>query len=148
MSVVSKHAVAGRIDVQLATCGLRLTPQRQHVYEVLLGKRDHPTAEEVFMRAKVGMPEISMATVYNCLDALVQCGLAKQVNVDRSATRFCPNMKEHGHFHCDECDGIYDVEPVSGSVESGYVVPDGFRVTHAEVSLRGVCGSCSERKTD
>ena len=100
------------------------------------------------MRAKVGMPEISMATVYNCLDALVQCGLAKQVNVDRSATRFCPNMKEHGHFHCDKCDGIFDVEPLSGSVQAGYVVPKGFQVTHAEVSLRGVCGSCNERKTD
>ena len=37
-------------------------------------KRDHPTAEEVFIRAKRGMPEISMATVYNCLDALVRSG--------------------------------------------------------------------------
>ena len=39
--------------------GLRITPQRQHVYKVLLEKKDHPTAEEVFIRAKKGMPEIS-----------------------------------------------------------------------------------------
>ena len=39
------------------------------------------------------MPEISMATVYNCLDALVKCGLVRQVNLDRGATRFLP---EHG----------------------------------------------------
>ena len=37
-------------------------------------KRDHPTAEEVFMRAKHDLPEISLATVYNCLTALVKCG--------------------------------------------------------------------------
>ena len=51
-----------------------------------------------------------MATVYNCLDALVQCGLVRHVNLDRSATRYCPNMKEHCHFYCDECGGIYDVD--------------------------------------
>ena len=60
---------------QLGATGLRLTPQRQQVYDVLLQKRDHPTAEEVFIRAKKAMPEISHATVYNCLDALVKSGL-------------------------------------------------------------------------
>src|SRR5687768_7183727 len=88
----------GRINEQLASSGLRFTPQRQQVYDVLLQKRDHPTAEEVFLRAKHRLPDISMATVYNCLDALVKCGLVKQVNVDRGATRFCPNMHEHCHF--------------------------------------------------
>ncbi len=60
---------------RLNTSGFRFTPQRQHVYDVLLQRRDHPTAEEVFIRAKRTMPDISMATVYNCLDALVKCGL-------------------------------------------------------------------------
>ena len=77
-----------RINERLATSGLRLTPQREHVYNVLLGERDHPTAEQVFLRAKKDMPDISMATVYNCLDALVTSGLVKQVNLDRGATRF------------------------------------------------------------
>ena len=79
-------------------------------YDVLLQKRDHPTVEEVFIRAKQGMPDISMATVYNCLDALVKCGLVRHVNLDRAATRYCPNMKEHCHFYCDECGGIFDVD--------------------------------------
>ena len=73
---------------RLGKGGLRTTPQRQHVYKVLVEKKDHPTAEEVFIRSKDGMPEISMATVYNCLDALVSCGLVRQVNQDREATRF------------------------------------------------------------
>jgi Fe2+ or Zn2+ uptake regulation protein len=136
------------IDERLATCGLRLTPQRQHVYAVLLERRDHPTAEEVFLRAKGGLPEISMATVYNCLDALVQCGLAKQVNMDRGATRFCPNMREHSHFHCEACGVIVDVEPVRGRPASGWSVPRGYRVTHADVSLHGLCRDCNETKRE
>src|SRR5215831_21225078 len=95
---------------QLGATGLRLTPQRQQVYDVLLQKRDHPTAEEVFIRAKKAMPEISHATVYNCLDALVKSGLARQVNVERGATRFCPNMAEHCHFYCDSCESVFDID--------------------------------------
>ena len=79
---------------QLGATGLRLTPQRQQVYDVLLQKRDHPTAEEVFIRAKKAMPEISHATVYNCLDALVKSGLARQVQlsaVRRGSARTCTN---------------------------------------------------------
>ena len=131
------------VSARLAMRGLRLTPQRQHVYEVLVGVRDHPTAEEVFLRAKQGMPEISMATVYNCLDALVQCGLAKQVNVERSASRFCPNMSDHDHFYCERCGGIYDIENGAGAVGRGIELPRGFEVTQVDVSLRGICGSCN-----
>ena len=74
---MKKLADAGEpgLHQRLERSGLRITPQREHVYNVLLGKKDHPTAEEVFIRSKKGMPEISMATVYNCLDALVSCGL-------------------------------------------------------------------------
>src|SRR5580692_2100846 len=95
---------------RLTTNGFRFTPQRRCVYDVLLHKRDHPTADEVFIRAKRAMPEISHATVYNCLDALVKCGLVRLVQIDRGATRFCPNMHEHCHFYCDACDRVYDVD--------------------------------------
>ena len=48
-----------------------MTKQRKVVYDVLLDEpRDHPTASEVFMRAKHQMPSISLATVYNCLETL------------------------------------------------------------------------------
>jgi Fe2+ or Zn2+ uptake regulation protein len=140
----SEHAsIDRRLNERLATGGFRFTPQRQHVYDVLMQKRDHPTVEEVFIRAKQTMPDISMATVYNCLDALVQCGLIRHVNLDRAATRFCPNMKEHCHFYCDECGGIYDVDfPTTGN-RAGLKVPEGFKVKQFEVSIRGVCRDCA-----
>jgi Fur family transcriptional regulator, peroxide stress response regulator len=124
---------------RLATSGLRFTPQREHVYHVVLEKRDHPTAEEVFMRAKEAMSDISIATVYNCLDALVKCGLVRQVTVERGATRFCPNMEEHGHFICQECGGIYDIE-LGG--REGFKLPRGFRLKQVDVAFRGFCPGC------
>ena len=125
--------------------GHRLTPQRREVYNVLLEDRDHPTATEVFIRAKKRIPAISLATVYNCLETLVECGLAKQVNVEREATRYCPNLSEHGHFVCDSCGIVSDI-PVAkgGSLTQFLKVPSGFIINHSEITLRGTCPACKK----
>lgn len=137
----SQHQDEQHLTEQLGATGLRLTPQRQQVYDVLLQKRDHPTAEEVFIRAKKAMPEISHATVYNCLDALVKSGLARQVTVDRGATRFCPNMHEHGHFHCDVCGAVVDVNLPAQSLE----LPRGYKPRMYEVAIHGLCADCAKK---
>jgi Fur family peroxide stress response transcriptional regulator len=137
---------ADDIRQRLTGNGLRLTAQRRQVYAVLLERRDHPTAEEVFLRAKQTMPDISFATVYNCLDTLVQCGLARQVNVDASARRFCPNMREHGHFYCEGCDQIYDIEAEDMMAGGGLTLPRGFQMTRVEWCVRGYCAGCAQTK--
>ncbi len=125
--------------------GHRHTPQRREVYDVLLDERDHPTATEVFLRAKKRMPSISLATVYNCLETLVSCGLARQVNVEREATRYCANLQEHGHFICEQCGKVQDVPIAAGKrLERVWDLPRGLTVTHSEITLRGTCGNCSK----
>ena len=145
MHPVEKKTMNGDLSARLTTGGLRFTPQREHVYNVLLQKRDHPTAEEVFIRSKKTMPDISMATVYNCLDALVKCGLARQVTLDRGATRFCPNMHEHCHFYCDACDTVFDVD-MPDKTQPGVVLPHGFKAEHYEIAIHGTCPNCAKRK--
>jgi Fe2+ or Zn2+ uptake regulation protein len=126
--------------------GLRFTPQRRRVFDVLLEERDHPTATEVFQRAKVGMPSISLATVYNCLETLVDCGLVRQVHIDREPTRYCANLHEHGHFICSDCGSVTDVELRSHASpnpeRSWWKLPPGYTVTSVEVTLRGHCPHC------
>jgi Fur family peroxide stress response transcriptional regulator len=141
MSTVAYTSVDAQLTERLAHIGFRFTPQRQHVYNVLLEKRDHPTADEVYLRSKHGMSDISLATVYNCLDALVKCGLVRQVNLDRAASRYCPNMRDHFHFFCETCGGIYDIDHAPGA-PAACPVPRGFRVHHMDVTLRGLCPAC------
>jgi len=121
--------------------GLRLTPQRRQVYEVLMQKRDHPTATEVFIRVQKRMPSISLATVYNCLETMVGSGLVKAVHVDREPTRFCANLREHDHFHCTECGHISDIK-FSQTQDKGWKLPAGFLVTQHDLTLRGLCAGC------
>ena len=133
------------ITERLAERGFRLTPQREHVYSVLMQERDHPTAEQLFLRAKNGMPEISMATVYNCLDALVKCRLVREVNLDRVAMRYCPNMREHFHFYCDTCGEVFDID----FTQTGQLkIPKGFQATGYEISVHGSCPACMAKKKE
>ena len=131
--------------------GLRLTPQRRHIYEVLMAKRDHPTATELFLRTQQRMPSISLATVYNCLETMVGNGLVKAVHVDREPTRFCANLQEHGHFHCTECGHVTDIgfslhkdsSHSDTTWSQGWELPPGYLVTQQDVTLRGLCADCS-----
>ena len=143
MPRVPSKSRLGRLSERLLTNGFRSTAQREHVYGTLLARRDHPTAEEIFIRAKRTMPDISMATVYNCLDALVRCGLVRQVRLERGASRYCPNMHEHCHYFCERCGAVFDVA-LTGS---GPAVPrpKGFKVDHYEIAVHGICSDCSPK---
>ncbi len=121
----------------------RLTKQRREVYEVLKEQLDHPTATEVFIRAKTRVPGISLATVYNCLETLTHSGLVKQVNLDRGPSRYCPNLKEHGHFHCESCGSVADVD-LCEAPEAALSLPRGSVVHRLEISLRGLCPKCAK----
>jgi len=127
---------------RLTDSGLRSTPQREVVYQVILAKRDHPTAEEVFDRVKAQMPTISLATVYNCLDALVQCGLIKQVNFVREPTRYCPNLHQHAHFHDATTGEIHDVDiPTDVMTRLRSLLPPGYTAVSIDLSFRGSVSS-------
>jgi Fur family peroxide stress response transcriptional regulator len=143
----AKLKVDEDLDERLARAGFRLTPQRRHVYQVLLQQGTHPTAEEVFMRAKSGMPEISLATVYNCLEALVASKLVRLVNLERAATRYCHNMHDHAHFYCDACGCVYDVEWPAEAPAPAWPVPRGFQPDQVDVSIRGRCAKCAASPT-
>ncbi|HET7536644.1 MAG TPA: transcriptional repressor [Candidatus Didemnitutus sp.] len=123
---------------RLTDSGLRPTPQREVVYKAILEKRDHPNADEIFARAKSQMPTISLATVYNCLETLVQCGLVRQVNLERGATRYCPNLHEHAHFHDNGTGKVHDIDvPDELLAQLRAILPEGFDASSIELTFRG-----------
>ncbi|BCX47594.1 fur family transcriptional regulator [Haloferula helveola] len=125
-------------DMPSEIAGLRMTKQRWEVYRLLMEQRDHPTANEVFIRIKDRLPNISLATVYNCLEALTQHGIVRQVNFDRDASRFCPNLAEHGHFHDKPTGSIHDVTFKPGvNLADVLDLPPGTVITDIEITLRG-----------
>ena len=126
------------LSQRLAHSGLRSTPQREVVYNVLLGKRDHPTADEVYARVRTELPGISLATVYNCLETLVQCDLVRAVNFERSPTRYCPNLRPHAHFHDEQTGRTHDIDLPANLLQTLHgILPSGFDAKSVEVIFRG-----------
>lgn len=123
---------------KLASSGLRSTPQREVVFSVLLNKRDHPTADEVYARVRHEMPTISLATVYNCLETLVGCQLVRAVNFERGPTRYCPNLQPHAHFHDEDTGETYDVDlPPELLTRVKKVLPPAYDASSVEIIFRG-----------
>ena len=133
------------LDDALERSGQRSTKQREHIFALLLEKRDHPTADEVYARARAGMPSISLATVYNCLETLTETSLIRQVNFEREPTRYCPNLTQHAHFYCRESGEIIDIdlsEEVIATLMSA--LPKGFSAKHIDIAYDGCCGNCHD----
>ena len=147
MSLPQQLPSPAPLAVLPARKGRRQTEQRRAVFDALMAKADHPTAVEVFMRVKGRLPSISLATVYNCLDTLVECGVVRMVHRDREPSRFCANLKDHAHFFCTHCGSVTDL-PLRKPFDAGSLwdLPEGVSVLQQDTTFRGLCGACSASK--
>lgn len=118
--------------------GVRMTRQRRAVIEVLLQSYDHPTAAQIYERAKEKHPGISLATVYNCIESLAAERLINQLHFDNGPCRFCPNVEPHVHVLDDATHQVIDVHMKEGlTPEDVFDLPQGVRIKSMEAYLRG-----------
>lgn len=88
--------------------GLKITPQRVAVLEAIMELRNHPSAEKICEYIRHKHPNISTATVYKVLDALVECQLVKKVKTDEDMMRYDAILEKHHHLYCSESERIED----------------------------------------
>lgn len=81
------------------THGLRCTRQRDILYAALRATKAHPTAEELFQAVRDQDPGLSLATVYNTLDAFTKCGLVRRIaTASAGAARYDAELTPHVHL--------------------------------------------------
>jgi Fe2+ or Zn2+ uptake regulation protein len=97
------------VRAALERAGWRCTRQRQAVLCCLRAVATHPTAEQVFAAVRQEIPNISLATVYKALEALVDAGLAARVPDGAGPTRYDGRSEHHYHFRCLETGCVLDV---------------------------------------
>ncbi|MCC5947329.1 MAG: transcriptional repressor [Nitriliruptoraceae bacterium] len=127
--------------VRLRNRGWRLTAQRRVIVETMTGDHVHLAADEVFERARAVLPEVSLATVYNTLNELVDMGELLEITHVDGRRRFDPNTAHrHQHLVCVDCGRMLDVV----GDEPG--LPDeqrhGFELLDVEVTFRARCPDC------
>jgi len=132
---------------QLKDRGLKITPQRNAIIEVLVELRDlHPGARLVYEKAKKKKKSLSLSTAYATLNELSCNGIIKMLQFDRMENRYDGNLEEHINLICERCEKISDYK-VPFAVSRGDVVKEtGFSVTDTRLEFYGLCRECRESK--
>lgn len=133
-----------RLRDALESSGQRFTDQRAAVFRYLADTDVHPTADEVFLAVRQGLPGISLATVYKSLETLVGCGLAVKLTYGDHSARYDGRTDPHHHARCVSCGRVMDLlgEIPPQEIEGLRSDELGFTVTGYRLELSGYCGSC------
>ena len=125
--------------------GLKVTRQRQAIYEMLAQSTAHPTADEVYAAVQHSMPHVSLGTVYKILDLFHLHGLVRKVPTDGLAARYDARLDSHHHLVCEQCGQIQDVVlPPMPPSHTAVPAESGFLAEGYELLIRGVCADCRE----
>src|SRR5699024_212410 len=91
--------------------GLRCTQQRAAVYAALAGSMDHPTADELHRQVSGELAGVSLATVYNTLEAFCRAGLVQKLPGagDNGSARYDAVRENHLHLRCRKSGAVADV---------------------------------------
>lgn len=120
---------------------LFLTPQRRAILEFLADNGEHPTAARVFEAVTREHPVTSRATVYNTLSLFQELGVLQEVNLPGKEARFDPNDEPHHHFHCAQCDTLFDIPAEQVQVAASEL--GDMQVQRSSVMFEGTCASCA-----
>jgi len=126
---------------RLRARGLRWTPQRRALVDVLSRTDGHITGSELVERCRVVDPATIPSTVYRTLDVLEDLGYVRHHHgVDGREEFHVLPSEDHGHFHCQVCGTSWEISPEEGA---GTTI---FCATAPE--LAGVSGRYYERQRE
>ncbi|MBO4858012.1 MAG: transcriptional repressor [Treponema sp.] len=132
----------------LAEAGIRPSIQRIAVYSWLCEHPIHPDVETVYDALNPIYPTLSKTTVYNTLKLFEEKKIVQSIKIEDDKLRFDAEMKDHLHFKCIKCNGIFDV--FAGTEVSqlfnniSTMVPKGFSISKIQTNLWGICQNCAD----
>lgn len=138
------------LTTTLKQAGLRLTPQRIAICNVLAETTQHPTASAIYEKIKPEYPSLSLATVYNTLEILVAHG---KVNILGDAgdgkVHFDPDIKPHINLACIQCHQIIDISSTHVSrMDEEITQSSGYNLLGSRLIYYGICPACQSRVID
>lgn len=127
--------------------GLRITPQRLAIIDVLVEKGHlHPGARFIYKEAKKKSRTLSLSTTYATINEFSRYGIIKTLQFDRVENRCEGNLDEHINLICERCGKIVDYKaPISLNLR-GVAKKTGFIITNSRLEYYGYCRDCSKDK--
>ena len=134
---------------ELHARGLRWTPQRRLILEVLGDTTGHVTGSEILERCRARDPETTASTVYRTLDVLEELDYVHHSHGanGREEYHVLPTT-EHGHLMCDGCGASWEIEPAEArTLVAGLEQSRSFTVNLAHLTITGRCAGCADTGT-
>lgn len=125
--------------------GLKVTPQRIAVYNMLLHSHEHPNAETIYRTLEETNPTMSLATVYKTLDNFKHLGLVQELNVGEASSRYDATVTCHPHTVCTCCGKVEDLYlPELTNLHAAVADKMDFEVECEQLILYGKCSACQK----
>lgn len=127
--------------------GLKLTPQRMLIVDIIHEARGHLTAEEVISSVQARMPGVNKSTVYRTLELLEEAGCVYKSELD---DEFIYHHEEEGHHHhlvCRRCGKTINCSenlfrPVQKLLKDKY----SFHADFKHLVMSGLCEDCKNQQ--
>ncbi len=147
MTEPSQHpseTLVERARAHLRASGMRWTPQRRLLVEVLLSTHGHVTGSELVERCRAIDPDTTPSTVYRSLDALEGLGLVRHSHGHDGVEEYHVLPESvHGHLRCEACGGTWDIsEAEAQALTQALAGARGFAVNLSHLTVVGRCAQC------
>jgi Fur family ferric uptake transcriptional regulator len=139
------------IPDRLRARGLRWTPQRRILVEVLSRTDGHVTGAELVERCRAVDPQTIPSTVYRTLDVLEEIGVVSHSHGADGREEFhVLPVSEHGHLYCRRCGGQWELDSRDPGVVAALAAfrdGRGFEIDVSHLTLIGRCAACRAADT-
>jgi len=132
--------------ITLREKGLKLTPQRRLILDIIHDSGDHLTAEAILNYVQARLPGVNKSTVYRTLELLEEFGCVFKSEL---GDRFIYHHAEEGHHHhlvCRSCGKSIDCdENIFSDVKSALAAKYDFRADLKHMVMSGLCSDCRKK---
>ena len=129
---------------------LKATNQRVALLKLLDATNEHFDAEEIYLELLKNQKNVSRATVYRSLDALVEQNLVTRLDFGEGRMRFERSKGEdehHDHLICEECGKVIEFfNPEMEAQQLSVCKEHDFMPSVHTMHIFGICSECKKNK--
>lgn len=126
---------------------LRKTPERYAILDKVCDMTEHFHIDTLYSELEATSYHVSLATVYNTMDLLIDCGLVRRHQFNNQPAQYekVSGVGNHHHLICTQCGRIKDVKDQELLKMMNARRYPAFHTSYFAINVYGVCSRCQRR---
>lgn len=126
---------------------LRKTPERYAILDKVCDMTEHFHIDTLYSELEAESYHVSLATVYNTMDLLIDCGLVRRHQFNNQPAQYekVSGVGNHHHLICTQCGRIKDVKDQELLKMMNARRYPAFHTSYFAINVYGVCSRCQRR---